>query len=62
METNEITQDTSIMNEGSESIEISKNAKGQFAFKIKVKDEKLTDETLARLDDKINKLESKYGC
>lgn len=48
--------------ETKESLELTKSAKGTYNWKIKLKEDDLTDETLKKLE-KINKeLEGKYGA
>lgn len=44
-----------------ESIELTRNNKGVYAWKIKLKDEKLTATTISMLDALNEKMEDKYG-
>ena len=47
--------------ESKESITLTKNAKGDYQWIIKVKDDILSDETLKRLKKNNESLEKQYG-
>lgn len=50
-----------IQKESLESIKLTKNAKGEMQYEIKVYDEKLSETTMKRLKDIRDKLEKEYG-
>lgn len=54
-------EQTLVPKETLESIKLVKNAKGDMQYEIKVTDQKLDDDTLKRLNDIRDKLETKYG-
>jgi len=59
VETDEMIQ-APIIDEGKESVELTKNSKG-YNWKIKLKEELLSDATLERLKNLNSKLELNYG-
>ena len=50
-----------ISNEKTETIKLTKNAKGYMQYEIKVSSEQLNDDTLKRLKYVRDKLEEEYG-
>ena len=54
--------ETTIIDQTKESIDLSVSTKGVFTWKIKLKSEIINDTTLARLKDINNKLELEYGA
>lgn len=64
METDNIEQQEqpiNILDESKESVEVSKNAKGFYAYKIKLKEEAITVQTIERLEILTKQMEAKYG-